>query len=413
MLATSRPLRGVARALLGLALLTLSLNVHGAEWIQTWGAAPLPPTPAQGPFPATPSFANQTLRQIVRVSVGGGRLRIRLTNEYGTRPLAIGAVRVAVSDEKGSVLSGTDRAVTFSGKPSVVIPAGSPALSDPVDLTVKPLSSLAISLYVPQDTGPCTCHQAAMQTMLISDTGNFTESSSFTPKQSMAIRAFLSGVIVETSNKTHALVVLGDSITDGVGSTLDANHRWPDMLASRVVEGRHPWGVINMGISGNQLLGDGAGQNALTRFDRDVLSVPGVQAVIIFIGVNDLGVSYGNGTFRFGSGTNPKVTGESMIAGYRQLIARGHLAGLKVIGATITPYEGAAYYSPEGEAVRQEINRWMRSSREFDGVIDFDLLMRDPDKPTQIKTGFTVDHLHGSDAAYAAMGASVDLGLLN
>jgi lysophospholipase L1-like esterase len=395
-------------------LLAVGTSVHAAEWIQSWGTAPLPPSAAVGPFAATPSFSNQTLRETVRVSAGGGRIRIRFTNEYGTRPLAIGAARVALLDEKGAVQSGTQKLVKFSGVAMVTIPPGTPLLSDPIDLSVKPLGSLSISIFLPQDTGPCTCHQPSLQTMQVSDTGDLSDQP-FTPKQSLQTWAFISGVMVETGRSTHAVVVLGDSISDGIGSTVDANHRWPDLLAARLEATRHPWGVVNMGISGNQILADGAGQSALSRFDRDVLSVPGVKAVILFEGVNDLGIGYGKMPFKTAAAgaPAPKPTADSLIAGLRQLIVRAHLRDLKVIGATITPYEGAAYYSPDGEAVRQDINRWIRSTREFDGVIDFDALMRDPAKPTQIKEGFTVDHLHGSDAGYAAMAAAIDLGLLD
>jgi lysophospholipase L1-like esterase len=366
-----------------------------------------------GPFQATPSFSNQTLRETVRISAGGGRIRIRLTNEYGTRPLAIGAVRVGLLDERGGIQSGTQKLVKFSGVAAVTIPPGTPLLSDPIDLSVKPLSSLSISIYLPQDTGPCTCHQPSLQTMQVSDTGDVTDQP-FTPRQTLQTWAFISGVMVEAS-RAQTVVVLGDSISDGVGSTVDENHRWPDLLANRVATIRHAWGVVNMGISGNQVLVDGAGQSALARFDRDVLSVPGVKAMILFEGVNDLGVGYGKMAFKpTGAGAPPpKPTAESMIAGLRQLITRAHLRDLKVIGATITPYEGAAYYSPEGEAIRQEVNRWIRSTRELDGVIDFDALMRDPARPTQIKESFTVDHLHGSDAGYAAMAAAIDVGLLD
>jgi lysophospholipase L1-like esterase len=371
------------------------------QWVQTWGAAPLPPTPALGPFAATPSFNNQTVRQTVRVSAGGRRIRIRLTNEYGTKPLVVGAMRVGTHP------------VLFSGKPSVTIPAAAPFVSDPVDLPVEALGSLSISLYLPEDTGQCTCHQTGMQNAYVSDSGDFTDKA-FEPKQTLQVRVFISGVEVESAQAARAVVVLGDSISDGVGSTVDANHRWPDLLANRL----HAWGVVNMGISGNRVLGDGAGQSALARFDRDVLSTPGVRAVIVFEGVNDLGISYGNPqgpmAERFKAlAPDHKVTSEDLIAGYRQLIARSHAKGLRIIGATITPYGGAMYYSQEGETVRQAVNHWIRTSHEFDGLIDFDAVIRDPADATKIKEGFHMgDHLHGSDAAYAAMAAAIDLSLL-
>jgi lysophospholipase L1-like esterase len=208
--------------------------------------------------------------------------------------------------------------------------------------------------------------------------------------------------------------VLGDSISDGMGSTVDANRRWPDFLANRL----NGWGVVNMGISGNRVLNDGAGESALARFDRDVLATPGVKAVILFEGVNDLGISYGRfegalaDTFKSLVPAN-KATAESMIAGYRQLIARARSHGLKVFAATITPYAGSGYYSEEGEAVRQAINTWIRTGKEVDGVIDFDAVIRDPANPKRIKEGFHPgDYLHGTDAAYQAMAAAVDVALL-
>jgi lysophospholipase L1-like esterase len=397
--------------------LTLCSAAQAAQWVQTWGAAPLPPTAALGPFPATPSFNNQTIRQTVRISVGGQRIRIRFTNEYGTKPLTIAAAVVASADEKGNIQPGTQRRLLFSGQPGIAIPAAAPLLSDPVDLPVKSLSSLSISLYVPAETGQCTCHQTGVQNAFVSDSGDFTDKA-FTPSQTLQMRAFISGVEVESRKNTRAVVVLGDSISDGVGATLDANHRWPDLLANRL-EARqaNTWGVVNMGISGNRVLGDGAGQSALARFDRDVLSTPGVKLLIIFEGVNDLGISYGNfqgpmAEMFKARAPAVKVTAAAMLAGYRQLIARAHEKGIKVLGATITPYGGAMYFSPEGEAVRQAINTWIRTGHEVDGVIDFDAVMRDPGEPTQIKEGFHMgDHLHGSDAGYAAMAAAINLAL--
>ena len=251
----------------------------------------------------------------------------------------------------------------------------------------------------------------------MSDTGDFT-GKAFTPARTMQFRAFISGVEIESAGAGRAVVVLGDSISDGAGSTPNANQRWPDLLANRLnAKGAGGWGVVNMGISGNRVLADGAGLSALARFDRDVLSTPGVTTVIFFEGVNDLGISYGRFEGPMAEvvkslASGNKVTAESMIAGYRQLIARARAHGLKVLAATITPYGGAMYYSEEGEAVRQAINTWIRTGGEVDGVLDFDAVIRDSAKPNQIKDGFHPgDYLHGSDAGYAAMAASVDLAL--
>jgi lysophospholipase L1-like esterase len=329
-----------------------------------------------------------------------------------------GAAHVALADAGGKPVPGTDREVKFAGQPSVLIAAGAPELSDPVDLPTQALASVSISIFLPQDTGPCTCHAVGMQSAYVSDKGDFS-AHDFTPAQTLQSRAFLSGVEVDVGGAAKTIVALGDSITDGVGSTPNTNRRWPDVLAERLAGRRSSgaWGVVNVGISGNRILNDGAGQSALARLDRDVLSVPGAAYVIVFEGVNDLGISYGRfeGPMaeRFRSLMPPeKATAESMIAGYRQIIERAHAKGLKVFGATIAPYEGAGYYSAEGEAVRQAINTWIRAGHAFDAVLDFDAALRDPAHPAQMATALQAgDHLHGSDAGYHAVAESIDLSL--
>ena len=395
-------------------LAAFAVNAQEPKWVGSWGASPLPPSPGAGPFPATPSFTDQTVRQIVRLSVGGQRVRLRVSNEYGTKPVTIGAARVALADGTDKLKTGSEHAVTFGGRPSATIPAGAPLLSDPIDLTTGDLAALSVSLYLQGETGPCTCHGVAMQDAYVAR-GDHTQGT-FAPEQTIQMRPFLSGVEVLAA-RAEAIVVLGDSISDGVGSTANANRRWPDLFAERLSarSGGTRFGVVNHGISGNQVLADGAGQSALARFDRDVLSVPGLTRVIVFEGVNDLGLGYGHLEGPLASIMPPpaiKPTRDAMIAGYRQLIARAHGKGLKIYGATIAPYEGAAYYSAEGNAVRQAINDWIRTSKEFDGVLDFDAAFRDPAKPTQMKEAFQAgDHLHGSDAGYRAVADSIDLGL--
>lgn len=382
-------------------------------WVGSWGASPLAPREGGGRFPGSPSFDDQTVREIVRLSAGGDRLRLRLTNEYGTAPLAIGAARVAIVDDGGAIRRRTEHVVTFSGQPSTLIPAGAPMLSDPIDLAVDDLETIAISLYLPMPTGPCTCHQVGMQETMVSAPGDHT-SGAFEPAETIQSRAFLSGVEV-LGDAAGAIVAFGDSITDGVGSTNGANRRWPDFLAARLDERRGPhFGVVNHGISGNQVLSDGAGVSALARFDRDVLSVPGARYVIVFEGINDLGIGFGSfgGGAPGGAGQRMPVTEQTMIAGYRQLIARAHSKGLKIYGATITPYRGASYFSDKGEEVREALNDWIRTSGEFDAVLDFDAVLRDPADPSQIADGLHAgDHLHGSDAGYEALGNSIDLKL--
>jgi lysophospholipase L1-like esterase len=386
----------------------------GPAWIGSWGASPLPPTPAGGFFPASPSFSNVTLRQVVRLSAGGDQLRVRLTNEYGAAPLSIGAASIALVDASGAVAPGAAIPLTFGGAASATVPAGSPLLSDAVDLATDDLAHVSISLYLPADTGPCTCHQVALEEGYVSPPGDYT-SAAFTPAETLQQRAFLSGVEVAPAGSGAAIVALGDSITDGVGATAGANRRWPDLLADRLAaRGQGAWGVVNHGVSGNRVLANGAGESALARLDRDVLSVSGARYLIVFEGVNDLGISFGNFSFPGAPAGPPplRVTAEEMIAGYRQIIARAHAEGLEVFGATIAPYEGAAYWSPEGEAARQTINAWIRDGGEFDAVLDFDAALADPAQPSRMAEGLhSGDFLHGSDAGYAAMAESIDVGL--
>lgn len=412
--------RAASVALLGLVALTAgTFPARAATWLGTWGAAPLPPTPAAGPFPATASFHDVTVRQVVRLSAAGERLRVRLTNTYGTKPLHIGRATIALADASGAVRAGSIHSLEFAGSSDVVIPPGAPLLSDSVELPVAPLASVSISLYLPEDTGPCTCHQTGAQTGYVSGAGDLTAEATFPPAQKITYRAFISGVEVEAAGSGRSIVILGDSISDGVGSTVDANRRWPDLLAERLAarSGRTAWGVVNMGISGNRLLNDGFGQSALARLDRDVLSVPGAAYVVVFEGINDIGLSYAHFTGPLAEGFKSlasagKVTADDLVAGYRQIIARAHEKGLKVLGATITPYKGAATYSAEGEAVRQAVNTWIRSSGAFDGVLDFDAALRDPADPGQIAAGLHAgDHLHGSDAGYRTLARSIDLSL--
>ena len=394
-------------------------NAASSHWVETWGASPTAPTAGSGPFPASPSFNDQTVRQIVRISAGGTRVRVRLTNEYGAKPLHIGAAHLALAGAGGAIKPGSDHVLTFSGRPDAVIPPGAPLLSDPVDLAAAPLSSLAVSLYLPGDTGQCTCHPTGAQTAYVSDAGDASGAQTFQAKSTFQSRAFLSGVDVLAPASAGAVVILGDSISDGAVSTPDLNHRWPDRLAERLAKrtaGGHGLAVVNEGISGNRVLADGAGQAALVRFDRDVLAVPGARYVVVFEGVNDLGLAHMklDGPAAAFAKLMPasSASAADMIAGYKQLIARAHGRGLKIIGATITPYEGAAYFSPEGEADREAINTWIRTGGAFDGVIDFDAAWRDPVHPHRIRENLQPgDHLHGNDTGYKVLGDSINLSL--
>jgi lysophospholipase L1-like esterase len=399
------------------ALLAAAGGTAEARWITSWAAAPTPPNAAFGPIPATASFENRTLRQTLRLSAGGRALRIRLTNAYGAGTLTIGAARIALLDEAGRERPGTSRTLRFAGAASAIALKGAPLLSDPVELAVSPLSKLSLSLYLPGRTGPCTCHPLGLDEMDLSAPGDFS-AGPFTAESRVGVRAFVAGVEVDAPDTARTIVVLGDSISDGAGSTSGANRRWPDVLAERLAAAGSTWGVANQGISGNRILtdGPGAGNSALARLDQDVLAQPSVGALIVFEGVNDLGLAFGKfeGPFAELLRANPdgKIDVPRMIAGYRQIVARAHSHGIKVYGATIAPYKGAFYWSPEGEAARQQVNKFIRTGGLFDGVLDFDAVIRDPKDPAQMRPDYhSGDWLHGSDAGYRALAESIDLKL--
>ncbi|HEX7235412.1 MAG TPA: SGNH/GDSL hydrolase family protein [Gammaproteobacteria bacterium] len=376
-------------------------------------AAPTAPAarpPAGGPPPGPPplTVSNQTLRQIVHTSIGGDRVRVVFSNVFGTAPLEIGAAAIAPRAEAAQVKAGSSKPLTFAGRPSAMILAGAVLVSDPVAMTVAPVSDLAIDLYLPGDVGvgpsPVTTHNGASQTSYLSATGNRVGAADFTVNREFGSWISLARVEVAAAADTRVVVAFGDSITDGARSTANMNARWPDTLARRLAEqrGGPRVAVLNAGISGNRVLGDGAGISALARFDKDVLTQTGVTHVIVMEGINDIGVAR----------ANPSPSADDLIAGHRQLIARAHARGLKIYGATLTPYEGAGYYSPEGEAKRQALNNWIRTSGEYDAVIDFDKVTRDPNSPGKFAAfADSGDHLHPGDAGYKAMGEAVDLAL--
>lgn len=377
----------------------------GRHWVGTWAASPQTPADTWD-HPA--AFGDQTLRQIVHVSMGGDTLRVRFSNAFGRQPLVIGAASIALSAGGAAIVPGTSRPLTFGGHASITVPAGAPALSDPVALHVPPLANLAISLYLPDSTRATTYHGMAMQTAYISPPGDHTAADTMPTAGTAKHWFLLTGVSVRAPRDAGAIVALGNSITDGNASTVDANARWPDDLARRL-EHAHDMGrlaVLNEGISGNRLLHDSAGTNALARFDRDVLRQPGARYVIVLLGINDIGFSAMKG-FR-----NEDVSADEIIAAQRQLIARAHELGLSIYGGTLTPFEGADYFTPAGEAKRQAVNRWIRNSGEYDGVIDFDRAVRDPEHPARFAPAYdSGDHLHPGDAGYEAMATAVDLGL--
>jgi lysophospholipase L1-like esterase len=375
------------------------------HWVGTWGASPQLTTGDL--FGTAPGFNNQTIRQIVRISVGSGQFRVRLSNEYGAQAVQIGDAHVAISAGAGAIQSGTDQVLTFSGSPTVTIPPSAAVLSDPVKLSAPNLASLAVSLYLPQATGPATWHVEGKQTAYIV-AGDATAAADIGAGATTSTsRFFLSGIEAASFEPKSAVVTFGDSITDGTNSTLDANHRWPDFLAARLAASHDDdTGVVDEGISGNRLLHDIIGPNALSRFDRDVLATPGVRFMTVLLGINDIGFG--------GFFTTQVVTADDIIAAHRQLIARAHSRGIRIYGCTLTPFNGvgAPYYSPAGDVKRQAVNTWIRTSGEYDAVIDFDAVVRDPSDPSRILPAFdSGDHLHPSDAGYQAMANSIDLRL--
>jgi lysophospholipase L1-like esterase len=302
--------------------------------------------------------------------------------------------------------------LTFGGAPTATIPPGAVLVSDAVNLTVPSLADVAIDLYIPGNTSspsPLTSHGGARQTNYISSTGNHLGSTDLPGAKATPSWFFLSRLEVVAPERTGAIVMLGDSITDGFNSTPDTNNRWPDHLARRLMAAGGAIGVLNLGIDGNRVLADGAGVSALARFDRDVLAQPGVSHVFVLEGINDLGIG---ALFMDG----PRPTTAELIAGHRQLIARAHSRGLKILAATLLPYEGTTfpgYWTPEGEAIRQAFNEWLRTSKEYDGIVDFDAVMRDPNQPTRMLAKYdSGDHLHPSDAGYQAMAEAFDLALI-
>lgn len=432
-----------ALVVLSLLLGLIHCQVSAQNWISSWAApafarvdqAPQTLSALAQTYPWTQSvppaaagqelaiasasplhFKDQTLRQIAQVSTGGGKVRVVLANSLGTLPLRVGAASLALQDKGSLIIAGSSHPLTFGGLASPVIPPGAILTSDPVDMKVANFTNVVVDLYLPDDTSewksPITMHAASWQVNYVSTAGNFVGNTAFPVATTTAYRRgdglasassfFLARIEVMPSKPTNVLVAFGDSITDGTQSEIDANRRWPNLLAKRLSAAGIPMSVVNGAIGGGRVLSDGVGPNALARFDRDVLAQPGVTHITIMEGINDIGVG----------GSKPSPSVADLIAGHRQMIDRAHARGLKVIGATLTPFEGAAYWTPEGEAKRQELNKWIRNSKAYDEVMDFDAVIRDPANPTKTQTVFdSGDHLHPSQAGYVAMAKSINLAL--
>ena len=402
---------------IGILLAVSGLAYAQDHWVATWTTAqalirPAPPAttqPPAAPPKAAPvgvrGFNNQTVRMIARTSIPGKRLRVKLANAFGAEPVVVGAARIALRKADSEIVAGSDRALSFNGKPGTTIRAGAVILSDPLDLNIPALGDVAVSLYFPGETGPPTTHATALHTTYIKD-GDVTGQAAMPEAATTQSYYWLAGIDVMAPAAAALVVAYGDSITDGARSTNESNHSWPALLAVRLAAKKETAniGVANMGIGGNRVLRDGSGASALARFDRDVLSQSGVKWLMLLEGINDIG--------REVSVPAEAVTADEIIAAYKQIIERAHTHGIAVIGCTLTPYEGANYSRPNGEATRAAVNQWIRTSRAFDAVVDFDAATRDPQNPKKLRAEFDPgDHLHPNDAGYQAMADVIDLGL--
>jgi lysophospholipase L1-like esterase len=366
--------------------------------IVTWGAS-------ADRVAAVTGLADQTVRNLVHTSIGGSGVRISLSNAFGDRPVTFDSVYVGLQAEGAAVVPGSNHEVTFDGgSESVTVQPGGEVLSDSLAWTIPADTTLAVSVHVVGESGTVTGHNLAMQTSYVSGPTDAAADESGTAYSAEIQNWYwVESVVLEAPRRVKTVAFLGDSITDGHSSTVDTNRRWPDLLADRLAAtplARH-YGVMNAGISANRVLADGAGgQSALSRFDRDVLSQPGVSTVVLLEGINDI---------RWDFADEPS----DLIDAYRQLISRAHARDVCVIGATLTPYENGSRYSPARDQIRNAVNAWIRASGEFDGVIDFDAATRDPDHPAHFLPAYdSGDHLHPNDAGYAAMADAVDLSLL-
>jgi lysophospholipase L1-like esterase len=377
------------------------------QWVGTWASAPRLDVHARSAEELLVSGTQSgvTLREVVHVSIGGEMVRVRFSNLYGTGPLVIGAAEIAQTQKGAAIVPGSAKPLTFHGQPSVSIPNGALAVSDPVPFRLAPLSDLTVSFYLPSPAGPVTEHELGEATSYHAP-GNVVSSADLEAPATETIWYYLNGVDTVAPADAAAVIAFGDSITDGAKSTIDTNQRWPDELARRLQADPkyRRLSVLNEAISGNKILLDGAGPNALARFDRDVLAQSGAKYLLILEGINDIGRLHGT--------PDAGLTAADLIGALDQMIQRAHTHGIAVIGCTLTPYHGAGYYTENGEAIRKAVNDWIRTGGAFDGFVDFDAAVKDPNHPdTFLPADDPGDHLHPNDAGYKVMGDAIDLKL--
>ena len=403
MLKNSSRFTFLAAVLLAAASLSVAQSTPPLQWVGTWAASPM-----QAEGINLRLFSSTTMREIVHISAGGPQIRLRFTNEFGLDPLTVADAHVALSAGGSSIQPGTDHAVTFGGAASVNIPPGGAMFSDPVPLAVAPLADVAVSFYLPpQIMRAETFHSFADQDNFLAD-GHSPAAPELPQPTKLSSWYFFDGIDVAAAPGAFAIVTLGDSITDGAASQRNANHRWPDVLAARLSQDPSlaRISVLNEGIGGNRVLNEVAGPSAISRTDRDVLAQSGVRYVIVLESINDIG--------RLAHVVVPwdAITAPQLEFGLKQIADQAHQHGIKIIGATLTPYGGAGYSSDTGEQVREAVNDWIRTSGVFDGVIDFDKITQDPLNPTHFFPAYdSGDHLHPKDEGYKAMGEGIDLKL--
>jgi lysophospholipase L1-like esterase len=396
----------------------------GLHWVSAWGAAqqlsvetrpdwvePPPPELRTGPQPPSPippypeAFADETLRMVVRTSLGGNRLRLTFSNALGMSPVRIGAVHVALHERDSAIVGESDRSVTFGGQTSFAIQPGALVVSDPVEFAIPALAEIAVSVYLPEHTDGVTTHELGLNTTYVAR-GNTASAASLPDATTNRTYFWLAGIDVLAPSNAGAIVTFGDSITDGFSSTANAHQAWPDLLAARLnaQAAKSPWGVVNVGISGNRVRRELVGASGLARFDRDVLSRAGVKWLVLFEGINDITFS---ALPRVPA--NQRTTAQELIEALSQLVDRAHAHGVKVMGGTLMPMGGLWLHNPETEAMRLSVNEWIRNGGKFDAVVDFDAATRDPEQPARLRPEFdSGDHIHPNDAGNSAMADAID-----